>query len=293
LGNPFSVNSQGNYVLRQSADGKLVTPTLQFWDQVKRNLDSQIGVAKRAGDNTRVSDLMGLKSTMVGELDSAVPAYQTARQGAAGFFGAEDALDAGRKFADTPRLVPEAQRAFSAFSPAEKQAFSTGYASSLIDKIRASGDRTNVINATFKSQAARDSMNMVFGPKKAQQIEAYVRVEDLADKLRGSLGNSTTARQLVELGIGAGVGGGAGYGLTGDWKGAAIGAIAPKAIKYVGAKADTQVMQSMAKLLTQDNPGSLKIAAQIAAKQPAYMDALDKLGAVLAAPARGMAIQHN
>jgi hypothetical protein len=290
IGNPFTRNSQGAYVLKQNADGSLVSPNLKFWDQVQRNLRSEADKAFRSGDKQTGTEIKGLRDALLGDIDTTVPAFKDARVGAAGFFGAEDALDAGRSFANTPRSLPEAQRALAKFNPAEKKAFSTGYASELIDKIKASPDRSNVINSMFKSQASRESIELALGPQKARQIEAYVRVEDIADRLRGSLGNSTTARQLVELGIGAGVGGGAGYGLTGDWKGAALGAVAPRAMKYVGSKADTQVMQSMAKLLTQDNPGALQVAIQQASKTPAYMEALEKLSMALGAPVRGAAL---
>lgn len=285
IGNPFAKNSKGSYVLRQKADGSIVSPTLQFWDHVKRNLDSDIGKAITSGDRTRASELTALKNELLKELDTTVPAFKSARQGAAAFFGAEDALEAGKKFAGTPRLVPEAKQAFQSFKPAEKEAFATGYASELIDRIKASGDRTNVINSVFKNQAARESMELVLGPQKAKQIEAYVRVEDLVDRLRGSMGNSTTARQLVELGLG----GGAGYAYTGDWKGALTGAALAKGARYVGQKADAKVMESVAKLLTTDNPQALQIAAQQAARNPAYMKAIEQLSNALAAPARGIA----
>ncbi|MGA1803359.1 hypothetical protein [Rhizobium sp. HT1-10] len=286
IGNPFSMDSHGNYVLKPRADGTRVTPNLQFWNQAKINLDSQISAAQRAGDKALTGDLMGLKNKLVGELDAAVPQYQTARQGAAGFFGAENALDAGKNFANQPRTIPEATRAYAQFTDAQKKAFMAGHASELIDRLKASPDRSNVINSVFKNQASREQLNLVYGAQKARQLEAYVRVEDLADRLRGALGNSTTARQLVELGIGAGVGGGAGYGLTGDWKGAALGAVAPKTLQYLGSKADTQVYQSMAKLLTQNNPGALQAAVAIAAQKPAYMTALEGMGEALAVPAR-------
>lgn len=285
IGNPFSKNSQGAYVLRRNADGSLVAPSLEFWNQVKINLDDAIGGAKRSGNNQMASDLMGLKTALVDELDNLVPSYKAARQGAAAFFGAEDALEAGKKFAGTPRLVPEAKKAFQSFKPAEKEAFATGYASELIDRIKASGDRTNVINSVFKNQAARESMELVFGPQKAKQIEAYIRVEDLVDRLRGAMGNSTTARQLVELGIG----GGAGYAYSGDMTGALTGAVLAKGARFVGQRADAKVMESVANLLTSNNPQALRIAAQQAAKTPAYMKAIENLSNALAAPSRGAA----
>lgn len=287
IGNPFSKNSQGAYVLRQKADGTLVAPTLQFWDQVKQNIDSAIGVAKRGGDNPRVADLTALKSKLVGELDNIVPQYQAARRGAAAFFGAEDSIEAGRNFAKSPRAIPEARKAFSKFSSAEREGFATGYASELIDRIKTVGDRTNVINSIFKNQSTRESLDLALGPQRAKEIEAYVRVEDLADRLRGAMGNSTTARQLVELGIGAG----GGFALSGgDWKGALGGALALKGARYMGERADAKVMENVAKLLTSDNPGNLKLAVQQAAKVPGYMKALEALSERLGAPARGAAL---
>jgi hypothetical protein len=286
IGNPFTQNSQGQYVLRQSADGTLVAPSLEFWDHVQRNLRSLSDKAARSGDNTTASEIGALRTALNEDLDTAVPLFGSARKGAAAFFGAEDALDAGRQFANSPRGIPEATKAFQKFTAAEKRAFSTGYASELIDRVKASGDRTNVINSMFKSQAARESMELVFGPQKAREIEAYVRVEDIADRLRGAMGNSTTARQLVELGIGAGAGGAAGYGITGDWQGAMIGAVGPKTLQYLSRKGDAKVMESIAKLLTSDNPQALRVAAQQAARQPSYMKALENLGSALAIPAR-------
>lgn len=289
IGNPFIKNSQGAYVLSRKADGSIAVPSLQFWDQVKINLDDKISTARRAGKNALAADMTALKQALVEELDSIVPVYKNARAGAAAFFGAEDALEAGKKFADTPRLVPEAKKAFQAFKPAEKEAFATGYASELIDRIRSSGDRTNVINSVFKNQSARDSIELVFGPQKAKELEAYVRVEDLVDRVRGTMGNSTTARQLVELGLGAGVGGGIGYTFSGDLQGAAMGAAIGSlrgGMRMAGQRADAKVMEQMAKLLTSSNRANLALAIKQAAAQPAYMRALETLGAALAVPAR-------
>lgn len=286
---PFSVNQAGDFVLKRRADGSIVTPTLEFWDHVQRNLRTRYDLAKRAGDATTASEVDALRKALNNELDTIVPAFGAARKGAAAFFGAEDALEAGRKFANTPKLVPEARKAFQAMKPAEKEAFATGYASELVDKIRSTGDRVNVINSTFKNQSARDSIELVFGPRKAKELEAYVRVEDIVDKIRGSLGNSTTARQLVELGLGAGVGAGGGYYLTGDMQGAALGAALGAArgtARFAGQRADAKVMEQMAKILTSPNRGNLAIAVRQAAAQPAYMKALKQLGMALAVPAR-------
>lgn len=283
---PFTYGPNGQIGLKKMPDGSTALPSLQFWDQVKRNLDGMIGTAQRAGDNTVVSDLTQMKQKLVGALDQAVPDYQKARAGAAAFFDAEDALEAGKKFANNNRMGPEARQAFNNFSTPEKAAFRTGYASSLIDKIMSAGDRTNVINQMFKSPAAREMIELVFGAAKAKELEAYVRVETLADMLRGALGNSTTARQLVELGIG----GGTGFALTGDWKGALAGAALTSGTRAVGQRIDNGVMKSIAKLLTSDNPNAVNAAVQQALKSPRYMQALERMALALAPPARAGAV---
>jgi hypothetical protein len=249
-----------------------------------------ISRAERGGDMTYAGDLKALRGQLLQLTDNAVPEYAAARRGAAAFFDAEDALDAGRSFANRPRTIPEAKRAFQSFSPAERSAFATGYASEVIDRIKAAGDRTNVINSVFKSQASRESMEMVFGPQRMKEIEAYVRVEDLADRLRGAMGNSTTARQLVELGIG----GGAGFAVTGgDWTGALAGAAVARGARNLGQRVDNRVMQRVAEMLVSDDPAMIQRAIKEATKSNAFMGALEDLGTALAAPARGTALEQT
>ena len=282
--NPFEFRPDGSVTLRTMPDGSRALPSLQFWDQVKRNLDRAIGLGKRAGDD--ITDLTAIKQKLVGSLDSQVPSFKQARASAASYFGDEDALEAGRMFANNTRDLPEAQQAFQALKPAERKAFQTGYASELIDKIKDGRFRSNVIDQAFGSPAKRELFETVFGPSKARELEAYIRVEDLADKLRGSLGNSTTARQLVELGIG----GGTGFALTGDWQGALTGAALAKGTRYAGEKVDAQVMEQVAKLLTSGTRADLDRAVANASISPKWLTALESLQKALSAPVRGTAL---
>ncbi|KAB2689288.1 hypothetical protein [Brucella pseudogrignonensis] len=134
--------------------------------------------------------------------------------------------------------------------------FKAGYASELIDGIKDTKDRTNVINNTFKSQAAR----LAFGPEKSKEIEAYVRVEDLADRLRGAMGGSTTARQLAEMGLGVLAGGYANSddGLIGMIKGGTMGAGAAHGARLIGEAATRKTFIQVANLLSHDSPGALR-----------------------------------
>jgi hypothetical protein len=277
--NPFKFGADGSISIKVNPDGSRALPSLAFWDQVKRNLDGMIGTAQRSGDDALTADLTAMKQKLVGALDQTVPEYRAARAGAASYFGAEDALDAGKMFANKTRELPEAQKAFNAMNASEKQAFRVGFASEIIDKIKDARFRANVIDQAFGSPAKREMMELVFGKAKAKELEAYVRVEELADKLRNSLGNSTTARQLMELGIGAG----SGALLTGgDWKGALGGAALVKGGRFLAQRADNKVMQEVAKLLTSSDPADLQRAVANASLSPKWMDALEGLEKVFA-----------
>lgn len=280
---PFTFDAAGNAALKRNADGSQALPSLQFWDQVKRNLDGQIGIAQRQGDRTLVADLTQLKNKLVASLDAVVPQYQRARAGAATFFGAEDALDAGKKFALAPRSVPEARAAFSRMKPAEKDAFRTGFASEIIDKIQDARFRANVIDQAFGTPAKREMMELVFGPGKARQLEAYIRVEELADRVRGAMGNSSTVRQWMELGIGATGGGVA----TGDWRGALGGAALARGIGHVGMKVNEQVMKEVGDILVSGDPAKMQRAVANAVLSQQWMDALRSYEQIIGAGARG------
>lgn len=268
--NPFHEASDGSFKLRQTADGKLIAPNLRFWDQVKRNLDDEIGPLQRSGQNTSAADLIGIKNKLVNTLDSVVPEYKAARQGAASFFGAEDALEAGKKFAKSSRMLPEYKRGLFAMKAPERELFKTGFASEIIDQAKASGDRTNVINRIFASPESRQKMRLALGEQGAKEVEAFVRVENAMDAARGAFGNSTTARQLVELGL---VGGGTWY-YTGDLNKGVIAAATLKGLKYGGQKIDQRVLKSVAELLLSNDPTKIKQIQKLATASPQYLAAV-------------------
>lgn len=281
--NPFVQTADGGFTLKTNADGSRALPSLQFWDQVKRNLDGMIDAAKPTpiggGDRTKYADLVAMKQKLVQALDAQVPSYANTRSTAAGFFGAEDAIDVGRKAFSSTKNIPEMTRAHAALSAAEKDAASVGYASGLIDNIRASGDNRNIAIANFfNSPAARARNELFLGKTRARQLEAYVRVEQTVDMLRGAVkGNSTTAEQLIAAGaVGTGVGI-----ATGDWQsGFTVGTLAAlgmKGMKLAGKKVDEKVMQRVAEALLSNDPKVLERAINNASMSQAYMDALDGL----------------
>lgn len=254
--NPFTTGQDGRLTLREG-----VTPNLQFWDSVRQNLDKI---------NTRESQF--LARSLRDHLDTVVPSYRTARAGAAAAFGAQDALEAGQRFASSSMPIKEASQAFQNLNNAERQLFAQGFASDLLDKIAKTGDRRNVINSLFGSQDARQRLHLALGPQGARRLEAAARVENVMDLLRSATqGNSTTARQLAELGL---AGGSGAYGLgTGDWTTSAS-VWAALLARRGAARIDQRVATRVAEMLASNDPQVLRNAYDIVSRNRGVMEAV-------------------
>ena len=279
-----------------AADGSVsmkpgVTPNLEFWDIVQRELRK----AKEAlgpKELTQASRLEQLRRQLLTDLDTAVPEFAKARSGAAAFFGAEDAIDIGRKaFSAGRNDVPELQRGFSKLTQAEKDAAAVGYASEVIDRIRSTNDRTNVINSLFNDNSIRMRNELVLGPQKARELEAYVKTEQILQQLKDAVGgNSTTTQQLIAAGVlGSGTAlwtGDAGTGLNV----ATLAFLGRRAAAVMGKKVDDKVMKLVGEMLMSADPAQVQKAINSAAMSKQHMDALDAIMRGLTIAARGGAV---
>lgn len=283
--NPFLFGQDGRFTLATRPDGSQATPSLAFWDTVKINLDDQIGRAKRSGSNQTASDLMALKSQLVGLLDDAVPEYKAARQGAAAFFGADDAVEAGRKFVTQNRDFRQSVAAIKKMTPAEREAFKTGFAAELSETLGKVSDRRNVISQIFGSPQARQKIDLALGRDASRELEQFVKLEYAMDMMRGALGNSKTARQFVELGLGAG----GGVYLSGDWTGALAGAAAARGGRMIASRGQEETMRRIADILLSGDRTKLAEAAKLAIKSRQQRQAIDavlrQLEGIAAVPA--------
>jgi hypothetical protein len=295
------VTADGRLLFNKGPTGVPTYPNLQFWDYAQRELRDAANAATRGGKNEEAGALKGLHRQLLTELDKQVPEFQQARTGAAGFFGAENALEAGQKFVGAKGENAEFARALGKFNPEQRELFSRGFASELANRILELRDGQDVIKQAFlTSPASKQRIEMALGPDRARQLEVYLRAETLADRLRGAMGNSTTARQLTELGLaGAGtlaVGHGA---MEGEWDtkhaltaallfGAAYG-------KHRAQILDNSVARRIGEMLASNDPAVLHQGIQIVAKSTKLTDALrtagDKISAALAgkvAPRSGL-----
>ena len=271
------VTQDGRLVFNRTPTGVPTYPDLQFWDYTYRNLRDAGQAAIRAGRNSEGGAISNVASALRNELDSLVPQYQAARQGAAAFFGADDALQAGANFVTQRMSNADAQRAVDAMSPAERQLFMQGYASRLIDRIKEAADNRNVANVFGNSPADRQRAVIALGAPRANQLEAYLRAERILDAARGAVqGNSTTARQLAEIGLA----GGAGYGLgtQGDMTHPTPQGLLGAALAYGALRGKIAINQGLSQrvgqMLTSNDPAILRRGFEILGRNDSILKAL-------------------
>lgn len=271
--NPRVTFRNGLLEFQRGRNGMPLYPDLQYWDLVRRELSD---AAQNAGRGTsEARRLNNFATTLNAELDRLVPSYQTARQGAAAFFGAENALEAGQNFVTQNFTAAETRRALGRMSQQERQLFQDGFVSRYIETLERTGDRRNVLNQIASSPAAREKLNIAIGPQRAAELEAGLRVEGIMDTARTAVqGNSTTARQLAELGLAGGTGA---TGIAGvynqDPQTMTLAAVS--AALLAGRRGiDARVARQVADLLVSDDPQRLMQGIRLVARNDRLMDNL-------------------
>lgn len=253
--NPGVTVENGMVNFRRGPNGQPTYPNLAFWDATKKELDDAASAAARAGRNGEAGVIGDLARSLRGELDAAVPSYANARAGAAHFFGAQDALEAGQNFVNRNMTSGDARRALAQMSATERNLFQDGFVSRFTETLNQIGDRRSILNKIAESPAAREKLNVALGYQRAAELEAGLRVEGIMDLARGAVqGNSTTARQLAELGLAGGA-----FGFSGGVNNPLDpGAVMNAAIVYGALKGKNAINERLsrrvAEMLTSQNP---------------------------------------
>lgn len=290
--NPFITDAAGNLRLARQADGSTAYPNGQFWDYVQRELRGKAGEAARSGNNDLARDYGNLRKALVNHLDELFPAFKTARSGAAHFFQAEDALEAGQKFVMARMANDEARKAVGRMPPAERELFAEGFRSDLIAKIREIGDGRDVVKAVFGNQAMREKVEIALGKEQATQLQAALTVESALLPLQAAVkGNSTTAQQIIGLAGAGGAGGAIGFMQGRDSTSAVAGMLAGAALKRGNTKIQQGLAKEIGKMLASDDLKMIQRATKAASKSPTvlrfiqdFADEAAKLGGLSASP---------
>ena len=172
-------------------------------------------------------------------------------------------------------------------APVEKKLFQDGFVDQYVKMVRESGDRRNILNSIASSPAARERIMMALGPSRAKELESFLRVEGIMDRARTSLGNSTTARQLAELGIAGG------YNL---YEGGGRGSKDPEVLmntlaiygalrgsRSLGSHIDERLVKHVAQLLTSNNVRDLDKRIKLISRNKTLFKAIQNADAAAGA----------
>lgn len=304
----FTFTPDGRLQTNRGPNGVPTYPDLRFWDLTRRQLSDAATQATMRGQATEAARLGIFAGHLNTELDRMVPSYARARAGAAHFFGAENALQAGQQFVTSKMANPQARAALAEMSPTERQLFQDGFVDSFMRQIREAPDRRSVMNSIAQSPAARERLAIALGPRRATELEAHIRIEGVMDLARGAVqGNSTTARQLAELGLAGGAGVtssvlGGGNPLSGDPTAVLNAALVYGAIRggrgalnSAHSAIDHRVAGEVARLLTSNNPAQIRMGMTMLGRHRGLLGnlrnadaAIARAGAVQAQPDQRM-----
>jgi hypothetical protein len=249
--NPFTRDENGFLQWRTLDDGSTVTPNLEYWNIVKQNLDDEIGSRMRAGENGRARDIIDIRDQLVTHIDNMVPEYAAARSGAAAFFKADNALEAGQKFLSASKdiNITDAAKALRAMSPEERGMFERGFAAELMRRTQGAGNVARI----FDNPTMKQKIGMAMGDDRAGALEAFARREQIMQILKERVGgNSSTAQQLISTSTlgGAGIGFGAGGDPFSMTAGAALGTLT----RAGQLKVKEKVAREIGQILTSTDP---------------------------------------
>ena len=200
-----TIDPGGTIRFNKGPTGVPIFPNLQYWDAVKRELDDMAGSAMRSGEKGQGGVLSKMANTLRSELDKQVPSYADARGFASKFFGESNALEAGRNLAGKkvdPAVITSAMKKMK---PDEQELFREGYASDWANRVISNvSDTRDITKAMFNSPNERARAAAVFGQAGLDKMQTRMTLETIMDGARKAMGNSTTARQLIEAGLAGG-----------------------------------------------------------------------------------------
>ena len=280
----------------QSKNG---TPTLEMWDLVQRELRAKANVAYRAGDTELGGTIKAVRDKLNAKLDAVVPEFQTAREGAFKWIGADNALDAGINFAKMtgrdPNKLTEARRALAGLGASDRKLFEAGFVQKLIGDIEASGNNRNlVISKLFNSEFAKKQLALAVGPQRARELEARLHVERVMQGTKDALGGSQTSSNLAGQILGSATWGGGGV-LGGYLSGLdptpynTGSAIAGIALRRGNTALNTRVLERVGEMLTSRDPAVVERAIKAIARNDKLLQAFRSIEGTTTSAAVGQA----
>lgn len=166
-------------------------PSLEYLDQVYRDVRDKATTAFDAGDSMRGNDYKAAANAMRNELDKVAArdpdgnsTYKTIRDDASEVFGAKNALEAGYKFARTadPLKLREVQEAYSRYSPTQQEQFRVGLLANIKDA--ALSNQTNKVMSWFDGSNPKmyDKIESVLGPDATMRLGNQIQLQKIVNE---------------------------------------------------------------------------------------------------------------
>jgi hypothetical protein len=284
------VTPDGRLVFRSGPSGVPTYPNIQYWDYVQRELRDMAETATKQS-KSRGDLIEGLRKDLNTELDKTVPEFADARAGAAKFFKAKDAVEAGENFALGKadfKDIRDAKRAIAQFSPAERELFARSVMDTITEALAGKPD-WGTIKKLFTSPRAMEKIEAAIGSARARELEVGLTSETMARLTEeGVFRNSSSVRQALDaLRQAAGSSGGhaaVGTSLLAGYEALKEGHVDPAhliatAIVVGGLRAgvkhiDHQVALNLAKMLASEDTATARRAIQSIAHNPTMFKAL-------------------
>lgn len=271
MGSKTYKEAEGSLRNRAAAEGKAPDAPiseLARLDQVQRQLGDIGSSARRAGNNDLASQAFQLQERLKGAMDASIagPQYQQARSLRKGAGDVERAIDTGKQLAggripaDLPAkargLVEGPDKAASLLGM--RQGYGLQQSENLLNRGQTEG-AINVLNRPLQREAAEAALGPEGAAALAQRLDAEKTMNATA---RDIVGNSTTARQLLEASGMAAAGTGLEW-LTGipnlstlgtvGGMARAAGTLIPMARRALASRGQTETANEIANLLVQPN----------------------------------------
>ena len=227
--------------------------SLAVWDATKKNLDAIAQGARQTGDRATAALAEKLAKDVRATVDLFTPAYSPARGASQKMFGKLNDIEAGAAAAKTPN----AGTIGALGKTANPQEVAKGYAAQMVDMVLAKRGTPGLVDSLLGSPNQVSAMMAALGKNGAKVAERADIERQFARTQRGATGNSSTARQLADLGI---IPAAAGIGYLGGYDPLQAGGVASllvagrrgvnKLIDARRAKIESEVAREVAKLLT-------------------------------------------
>ena len=194
---PFRTNSSGKVDINADTigDPDYIQPNLEFWDQVKRNLNSKYG------GQYDPNSLQNATTSLTGFLRGVGgPEYQQALDSFAKYKGEDNAFDLGTKFfkmADTNTRTPPGQvnsvlSSFKSFTPEQSDLMAQGIGAYIKDNPMQTMKTFNNMSAptqTALSQVLGGQYGSSFGAQRLKNLANHASFEDTMNNLTGIVVN--------------------------------------------------------------------------------------------------------